>query len=108
MKHPKIYKHAFYLGILASAIHRRSMLQARTGRWGYGISFSSAPGLPLLRSTSIISCRLVSHLTGSPNRITPGRCQEMLGNSVSMYATYYQKLLTTTPLLGCPSSYSYH
>lgn len=57
------------------------MLQARTGRWGYGISCSSAPGFPLLKSTSIISCRLVSHLTGSPNRITPGRFQEMLGNS---------------------------
>lgn len=76
--------HAFHLGILASAIHRRSMLQARTGRWGYGISCSSAPGFPLLRSMSIISCRLVSHLTGSPNRITPGRFQEMLGNSQSL------------------------
>lgn len=80
MNYTKINTSAFYLGILASAIHRRSMLQARTGRWGYGIPSGSAPGFPLLKSTSIISCRLVSHLTGSPNKTTPGRFGEMLGN----------------------------
>lgn len=60
-----------HLGILASAIHRRSMLLARTGRWGYGAVTRPVPGFPLLRRTSIISCRLVSQRTGSPRRRTP-------------------------------------
>lgn len=60
-----------YLGILASAIHRRSMLLARTGRWGYGAVTRPVPGFPLLRRTSIISCRFVSQRTGSPRRRTP-------------------------------------
>lgn len=60
-----------HLGILASAIHRRSMLLARTGRWGYGTVPRPVPGFPLLRRTSIISCRLVSQRTGSPRRRIP-------------------------------------
>lgn len=60
-----------HLGMLASAIHRRSMLLARTGRWGYGAVARPAPGCPLLRRTSVISCRFVSQRTGSPRRRTP-------------------------------------
>lgn len=47
------------------------MLLARTGRWGYGAVARPVPGLPLLRRTSIISCRFVSQRTGSPRRRTP-------------------------------------
>lgn len=58
------------LGFLASATHRRSMLQASTGMWGYCRVVTAFPGFPLVRRTSTISWRFVSHLIGSPNRIT--------------------------------------
>lgn len=59
-----------YLGFFASAIHSRSMLQARTGMWGYCVELQVLPRFPLVRSTSMMSWRLVSHLIGSPNRTT--------------------------------------
>lgn len=59
-----------HLGFLASAIHSRSMLQARTGMWGYRWELQSLSGFPLVSSTSTISWRLVSHLIGSPNKMT--------------------------------------
>lgn len=58
------------LGFLASVIHMRSMLQASTGMWGYSSDVTGFPGFPLVRRTSMISWRLVSHLIGSPNRMT--------------------------------------
>lgn len=61
-----------YLGFLASAIHRRSMLQARTGMWGYCRVPRVLPGFPLVRRTSMMSWMLVSHRIGSPNRMTAG------------------------------------
>lgn len=58
------------LGMHASAIHRRSILQANTGRWGYGISLGAIFGFPFVNKISVINCKFVSHLTGSPNNIT--------------------------------------
>lgn len=62
-----------YLGFFASAIHSRSMLHARTGMWGYRMELQGLSGLPLVRRTSTISWRLVSHLIGSPNKMTAVR-----------------------------------
>lgn len=66
-----------YRGEGASAIHIRSMLQASTGSWADSWGSYTQPGLPLVRSTSINSCRLVSHLTGSPNRMIAMATQEV-------------------------------
>lgn len=57
-----------YRGDGASAIHIRSMLQASTGSWADSWGSYTQPGLPLVRSTSMSSWRLVSHLIGSPNK----------------------------------------
>lgn len=65
-----LFSHTRYLGFFASAIHSRSMLQARTGIWGYRAEFQILSGFPFVMSTSTISWRLVSHLIGSPNKIT--------------------------------------
>lgn len=62
-----------YLGDWASATHIRSILQANTGIWGYVAWWYGFPGQPLVRRTSIINWRLVSHLTGSPNRTIAAR-----------------------------------
>lgn len=59
-----------YRGECASAIHMRSMLQASRGRWGLFWVLWTLPRLPLVSKTSTISCRLVSHRIGSPNRTT--------------------------------------
>lgn len=69
--------HVGYRGDGASAIHIRSMLQARTGSWADSWGSYTQPGLPLVRSTSISSCRLVSHLIGSPNRMIAMPTQEV-------------------------------
>jgi len=58
------------LGIGASDIHMRSVLHAKTGICGYGILVTTSDGRPLDIKTSTISCRLVSHRTGSPNSTT--------------------------------------
>lgn len=61
-----------YLGAWASAIHMRSMLHAKRGRWEeWDVSYTLLR-FPPVSKISIISCRLVSHLTGSPKRITAG------------------------------------
>lgn len=60
----------FYRGECASAIHMRSMLQASRGRWGIAWVLWTLLRLPLVSKTSIISCRLVSHRIGSPNKTT--------------------------------------
>lgn len=59
-----------YLGKGTSDIQNRSMLQARTGRWVEGTSWGGWVGIPLLTSTSTISCSLESHWLGSPNNTT--------------------------------------
>jgi len=54
-------KARIYLGMLALAIHSRSMLTANTGsclQFGCGAWL----GLPFVKSTSMINCKLVSHL----------------------------------------------
>lgn len=53
------------------------MLQARTGSCADGQASYTRSGLPLVRSTSTSSCRLVSHLTGSPKRMIAMATQEV-------------------------------
>lgn len=62
-----------YRGECASAIHMRSMLQANSGRWDMAWVLWGLLRLPLVNRISTISCRLVSHRMGSPNKITPAR-----------------------------------
>lgn len=52
----------------ASAIHCKSILQARMGRWGFGTDFGASVGNPFVISISTSSWRDVSHLIGSPKR----------------------------------------
>lgn len=52
-----------------------------------------------------MSCRLVSHLTGSPNRITPARFG---GNCLETHSIQKPPTNKTPPVLGCPGKYSYH
>jgi len=50
-----------YLGMLALAIHCKSMLTANTGSC-LQLGWSGWLGLPLVKRTSMINCKLVSHL----------------------------------------------
>ncbi len=60
----------YYLGKAASAIHSRSAFEAKIGRCDTGGRIIGDEGLPFVIKTSIINCKHVSHLTGSPNRTT--------------------------------------
>jgi hypothetical protein len=57
-----------YLGNAASAIHKRSEFAARIGKCETGGRIIGDDGFPLVIKTSIINCKAVSHLTGSPKR----------------------------------------
>jgi hypothetical protein len=57
-----------YLGNAASAIHKRSALAAKIGKCERGGRRIGDDGFPLVIKTSIINCKQVSHLTGSPKR----------------------------------------
>jgi hypothetical protein len=57
-----------YLGNAASAIHKRSEFAARIGKCEIGARIIGDDGFPLVIKTSIINCKHVSHLTGSPKR----------------------------------------
>lgn len=69
-----------YLGIQASAIHCRSILQARSGIWGYGTRDGGSNSFPFVIKTSITSWSAESHSHGSCINTTAS----MAGKSLSI------------------------